>query len=264
MNKDISTQLVSNVEFLKDDDWKVRRAAVQYIGEARAPGLLDHLLSACSDRNADVRAQAIYTIFQYDDDRVPGELISSLRDVVKDVRTLAKEILKEQHGPVPALACFPITPDGKPDWESVEARVNDIIYWGMRVGQELLGKPVVIKQYRQGMGQTCVEKRLKTVVIEVSDSDLTSGHPHGEDVFRGLILHEIGHHLYDAGMRGFKTMDGIARSEGVGEIFDFLIDERLERKLRSRRPEWGVTSIGWRPTFLPRMSIWSRWGTTPH
>ena len=85
-----------------------------------------------------------------------------------------------------------------------------------------------------------LEKKVKTVVIEASDSALTTGYPHGEDVFRGLILHEIGHHLYDAGARGFKTMDGISRSEGVGEIFDFLIDERLERKLRSRRPEWGA------------------------
>jgi hypothetical protein len=57
---------------------------------------------------------------------------------------------------------------------------------------------------------------------------------------RGLALHEIGHNLCDFGRRGFRTTDGIAKSEGIGEIYDFLLDERLERILRARRPEWGV------------------------
>ena len=161
MNKDKSPQLISNIELLMDNDWKVRRRAVKCIGEARDPGLLEHLLSACRDRNADVRGEAIYAIFQYDDDRVPGELISSLRDIDKDVRTLAIEILKGQHGPVPALALLPVALDGKSGWESVAAKVDDIVYWGKRVGQELLGKPVVIKQYRQGMGRTVVGKKGK-------------------------------------------------------------------------------------------------------
>lgn len=41
---------------------------------------------------------------------------------------------------------------------------------------------------------------------------------------KGLALHEIGHHLYDFGVRGFPTVRGIARSEGLGQLFDVLID----------------------------------------
>jgi len=83
-------------------------------------------------------------------------------------------------------------------------------------------------------------RRGEPVEIEVNDTPVTSGHPHGEDIMRGLALHEIGHHLCDVGVRGDRTMRGIARSEGVDEIYDILRDERLERVLRSRRPEWGV------------------------
>ena len=227
------------VELLEDDDWGVRRKAVKCIAEAQDPELLEHLLAACRDSDEDVRVIAIRAIAQYDDERVVGELISSLRDVDEDVRTLAQEILEEEHGQVPALAILPSGTDGKPRWKSVAIQVDNIVYWGERLGQELLGKPVTIKQYRQGMGQTG-EKNDGTVTLEVSDSALTSGHPHGEDIFRGIILHEIGHHLYDVGVRGHKTMRGIAHSEGVGDIYDILRDERLERKLRSRRPEWGV------------------------
>ena len=80
----------------------------------------------------------------------------------------------------------------------------------------------------------------------MADFPLTSGHPWGSDIMRGLALHEIGHHLYDFGIRGFRAVRGIARSEGLGHLYDVLLDERLERNLRARRTGWG--------TYLDRLA----------
>jgi len=136
----------------------------------------------------------------------------------------------------------------QPLWERVQGRVEAINAWASQVGQELLGRPVSVQQYRQGVGRTAHRKKNQPVEIEVSDTPVTSGHPYGEEIMMGIALHEIGHHLADIGQRGRSTMRGIARSEGVDEIYDILIDERLERIMRSRRPDGAFTS-----TVLPPM-----------
>jgi len=122
----------------------------------------------------------------------------------------------------------------------VQQRVEAINVWAARVGQELLGRLVLVQQYRQGIGRTTRRKKNQPVEIEVSDAPVTSGHPHGEEIMKGIALHEIGHHLADMGQRGHSATRGIARSEGLGEIYDVLLDERLERLMRSRRPKWGA------------------------
>src|SRR5262245_31424985 len=123
---------------------------------------------------------------------------------------------------------------------SPQERIAAITRWGTRTGQELLGKPVSVSPYDEGLGRTHENRKRREVEIEISSVPVTSGHPHGADVMRGLVLHEIGHHLSDFGWRGHKTTRGIARSEGIDDIYDLLCDERLERQLRSRRPQWGI------------------------
>jgi Mg-chelatase subunit ChlD len=121
-----------------------------------------------------------------------------------------------------------------------EARLEEMIRWAHQIGQELLGKPVRVSLSDAGLGQTRESLKRQAVEIVISPAPITNGHPHGADIMRGLVLHEIGHHLADFGARGHKTTRGIARSEGIGDIYDILCDERLERRLRSRRPQWGV------------------------
>jgi hypothetical protein len=123
---------------------------------------------------------------------------------------------------------------------SPEEHLKAITHWAQQTGQELLGKPVVVSPYEDGLGHTWENRKRRKVEIEISSAPVTSGHPHGADIMRGLVLHELGHHLSDFGARGHKTTRGIARSEGIGDIYDILCDERLERRLRSRRPPWGV------------------------
>jgi len=219
--------------------WKVRVAATWCLRQVQDPTLVGRLIKLARDNDNDVRQEALHALARYEDERVPAELISSLQDSNEQVRNTAAELLDGDPQQVPSLALLPVAPDGGEAWRYLVDQVREVLAWGQRIGNLLLGKPVRIYQYRQGLGRTGDDKKAAVVEMEISDTPITSGHRHGADIVRGLILHEIGHHLYDIPERGHKTMRGIAHSRGVGEIYDILRDERLERKLRSRNRQWG-------------------------
>lgn len=227
-------------DLLEDTHWEVRLVAVQALADDTMPHLVDDLLPLARDEDGDVRREAIRALAKFDDVRVWSELVSSLNDVDDDVREAARQILQEQRDHVPVLKRFADAQEDTAAWQRLQAKVAEINRWAARVGQELLGRPVVVHQYRQSLGRTWVRHRHRVVHIEVTDTPVTTGHPFGEDIMRGIALHEIGHHVCDIGVRGFHTIRGIARAEGLGDLFDILVDERLERALRSRRPEWGT------------------------
>lgn len=222
---------------LKDEDQEVCLTALEELENDADPELLEHILPLARDEGGYVRKAATRSISKFDDPRVYSELLSALNDVYEDVREVAEEIFKKGEAPVLARMEAEHGPNLK---QRVETRVHEINRWASRIGQELLGRPVTVQQYRQGLGKTAPGDKHRPVEIEVSDTPVTSGHPYGEEVMKGLALHEIGHHIADIGQRGHRAMRGIARSEGIGEIYDLLLDERLERMMRSRRPEWGV------------------------
>jgi hypothetical protein len=225
---------------LRDASWQPRQAAAEILSQFDDPWLVDDLLPLASDEDSNVRCMAIRALAKFDDMRVASELFSSLNDADNDVRESAEEILHGRRGPVPVLARFAQEPGQEAVWGQLQTRVRRVYRWASRVGHEVLGRPVIVHQYRQGIGRTRAARRKAAVEIEVSDKPVTSGHPHGEEIMQAIALHEIGHHLCDIGVRGQRTMRGIARSEGVSGYFEILLDERLERALRSRRPEFGV------------------------
>lgn len=223
----------------QDPEWRARLEAIWALANRSDPELLEPLLSAARDADSNVRELAIRALARFDDVRVLPELISSLSDVHPQVADVARSILSGDEGPVPVLARFD-EPGRERVWQRVQARVAAVNGWAAQIGSELLGKSVIVQNCRQGLGQTWGSRAKRPVTIEVSDTPVTSGHPHGTEIMRGLALHELGHHLYDIGQRGVRAIRGIARSEGIGDIFAILLDERLERRLRARRPEWGV------------------------
>ncbi len=229
--------------FLGDCNAAVRAKAVAGLVDDESRWALEAALKAARDESMDVRIEALRAMRKFDDPRVFAELVSSLNDVTSNVRDIATGILTGAQGPVPSLDRVQMQwgRGSQPVWEVVRRRVEAINRWAVFMGQELLGKPVVVHQYRQGLGRThAANPSTGTVEIEVSDTPVTSGHPHGEEVMKGLVLHELGHHLCDIGVRGHHTMRSIARSAKIKDIYDILIDERLERTLRSRRPAWGL------------------------
>ena len=204
------------------------------------PHLVEDLLPLARDEDSHIRYRAIRALAKFDDMRVYNELISSLNDVDGYVSELAAEILMGKHGSVPILDRIAEVTDPEELWKQGKAEVDGIRQWASRIGRELLGKRVIVHQYRLSIGRTRRDRKGDAVEIHVTDTPVTCGHPHGADIMRGIALHEIGHHLYDFGARGHSTMRGIAKSENIQEIFDILCDERLERILRSRRQEWGA------------------------
>ncbi|TNE44271.1 MAG: hypothetical protein EP343_31465 [Deltaproteobacteria bacterium] len=218
----------------------VRLAAVEQLENDNDPLLVDDLLPRTRDADANVRYAALKALAKYDDPRIVSELVSSLRDVELRIRHLARQILQnEVEYEVPVLRTFGSRSGRRARWKELDEKAQEINLWASKIGQQLLGRPVRIHQHRQGLGYTLDTDADAPIDVFVSDTPVTSGHPYGEEIMKGLALHEIGHHLFDIGVRGHTTMQGIARSEGIKDIYDILIDERLERGMRSRRPEWG-------------------------
>ena len=64
------------------------------------------------------------------------------------------------------------------------------------------------------------------------------GEANGQDVVEGLVLHEIGHHVYHRGEvpRGAVAS---AHKEGIGHLLNLVADEHLERNLRAIDPSYG-------------------------
>ena len=74
----------------------------------------------------------------------------------------------------------------------------------------MLGRQCIVRQYRWGLARTSVSRKSQPIEIEISDTPVTTGHPDGDGIMRGLAVHELGHHLYDIGQRGSRAMRGIA------------------------------------------------------
>lgn len=227
------------VRQLQDADWEVRLNALRTLAEETDPLLVDSVLPLTRDPDEQVRRLALLVSVKFDDRRVLSELIAALDDINEDIRALALELLDKRNA-LPALVRVAERRDARIVWRQLRAKAYAVVPWAKQIGQELLGKPVIVSRVAHGLGRTCENRKRQEIAIEISDAPVTSGHLHGEDVMRGLVLHELGHHLYDIGARGSKTTRGIARSEGIDLLYDILCDERLERKLRARRAHWRI------------------------
>ena len=170
--------------------------------------------------------------------------------------------MEGKHGFVPVMNRFGYDATGLQGPMALREKVDGINNRAREMGNELLGREVVVHQYREGLGRTRASRKGAAVVIDISDAPVTTLNPHGEQIMMGLALHEIGHHLNDVGARGHRTMRGIARSEGLREIYDILIDERLERIMRSRRPEWGPSLTASPRTHLRKRPMRWKSGST--
>ncbi|GGG21926.1 conserved virulence factor C family protein [Paenibacillus abyssi] len=80
---------------LGDDNASVRRLAVVYLGDLRAPEALPHLFAALEDRSASVRRTAGDTLSDLGDPAAIGPMIKALRDTNKLVRWRAARFLYE-------------------------------------------------------------------------------------------------------------------------------------------------------------------------
>src|SRR3569623_3749093 len=80
--------------------------------------------------------------------------------------------------------------------------------------------------------------RLDSSKSYVSPLPMLRDEPNGQDVVEGLVLHEIGHHVYHRGELE-QALWKKAHQEGIGHLLNLIADEHLERNLRAVSPEYG-------------------------
>ena len=115
------------------------------------------------------------------------------------------------------------------------ARLAETFAWGVRTARRLTGHTFRIHILDDGnLGYT----RLDRHHIWVCPLPLLRGERNGEAVLRGLILHELGHHLFHAGTENQKVWDEAA-AKNVRAILNLVADEHLERNLRSSDAGYG-------------------------
>ena len=115
-------------------------------------------------------------------------------------------------------------------------RVANVFAWGVRRGVELTGRFFTfhLTAKESDFGHT----RIRGSQIFVSPLPMLRDEENGQDIVEGLVLHEIGHHVYHRG----ETSEAIwnkAHKEGIGHLLNLVADEHLERNLRAINPEYG-------------------------
>ncbi|HUJ62801.1 MAG TPA: vWA domain-containing protein, partial [Kofleriaceae bacterium] len=122
------------------------------------------------------------------------------------------------------------------DAEHRVQRVAEVFAWGIRRGVELTGR--LFRIHLTGSERDLGHTQLAGSRIHVSALPMLRGEPHGRDVVEGLVLHELGHHLYHRGTRN-EAIWQRAHGEGIGHLLNLLADEHLERNLRAIDPGYG-------------------------
>ncbi len=115
-------------------------------------------------------------------------------------------------------------------------RVAEVFAWGVKRGVELTGRrfDFHLTSKETEFGHT----RLSGDRIFVSPLPMLRGEANGQDIVEGLVLHEIGHHVYHRGAVP-EALWAKAHREGIGHLLNLVADEHLERNLRAVDPEYG-------------------------
>src|SRR6185436_9120783 len=74
--------------------------------------------------------------------------------------------------------------------------------------------------------------------IFVSPLRMLRGETHGQDIVEGLVLHELGHHIYHRSPEAHAIWNQ-AHKEGIGHFLNLIADEHLERNLRALDADYG-------------------------
>lgn len=229
------------------ENWSVRQNLVAVLRHRPAEDSLETLRSLCDDPDEDVRREALLGYGRLDDEGVPAMVLTALSDEDAGVRSAAEGML-EAPAPYPRLVQL-ATEMGPNSAELSKLLLDDVLRWGQRAGAAFLRQRVEIVGWRGGAGRTHFAKHGRDVAkIEINVEPLFSAGDAGVDVVKGVIVHELGHHKYDFHAPGFKSAQGRILARKCHPIFNIMLDERLERRLRSDRPLWGP--------LVDRMNAW--------
>ncbi|QEF97017.1 VWA domain containing CoxE-like protein [Stieleria maiorica] len=114
-------------------------------------------------------------------------------------------------------------------------RIATVFQRGVRLGRELTGRLFTIEMIG---GSDFGYTRLNADRVSINPMPLLNGTANAEDIVEGLILHELGHHLYHRGEQQQAVWER-ADSMGMGKLLNLVADEHLERNLRALDRSYG-------------------------
>jgi len=112
----------------------------------------------------------------------------------------------------------------------------EVFAWGVRRARELTGRVLRVRLTtgRHELGHT----RLGSSTIYVGGWPVFDGTEHGRDVVEGLVMHELGHQAWHADGASIDLWAKAGR-EGLQHLYNLVLDEHLERRLRAREARDG-------------------------
>lgn len=114
-------------------------------------------------------------------------------------------------------------------------QVAETFAWGIREGRALTGNLFTVQMIAgDDLGYTRFEENR----IYINPLPILRTEQHGDDVVRGLILHELGHHVYHRGPEALPIWKE-AGVQGLHPLLNLVSDEHLERNLRAGDPDHG-------------------------
>src|SRR5262249_26884963 len=108
-------------------------------------------------------------------------------------------------------------------------RVASTFTWGVATARELTGKLFSVEMIGgEDLGYTRFEQNK----IFINPLPILRGEMLGRQVVEGLIVHELGHHMYHRGP-GPQEVWREAQDAGLHPLLNLTADEHLERNLRA-------------------------------
>jgi len=113
--------------------------------------------------------------------------------------------------------------------------VAEIFAWGIRRGRELAGRTLRFEMIAaEGLGYTSLD----TGRVAINILPILLDVPDGTAIVRGLVIHEIGHHVYHVSP-AHRLTHTKAGGEGLFQLLNLVLDEHLERNLRAVHASFG-------------------------
>jgi hypothetical protein len=114
-------------------------------------------------------------------------------------------------------------------------RVAQTFAWGVLRARELTGRLFSLEMIGgDDLGYT----RFQQPRVYINPLPILRGEPHGEDIVRALILHELGHHIYHSDAEGLAAWKQ-AQDDRIFSLLNLVSDEHLERNLRAQASSFG-------------------------
>lgn len=108
------------------------------------------------------------------------------------------------------------------------SRLAKSFAWGVITGRELTGRVFSVEMNAgKGLGYT----RLESSKVWISPMPILRGERHADEITRGLIVHEFGHHMYHRDAESLAIWKK-ATDAGYHGLLNLVSDEHLERNLR--------------------------------